>query len=144
VAGLPEHAGVKRLLGDLNRIYRSERALHSLDFSPAGFEWVDIGNSEMSIIAFLRKSSGDAASLLVVCNFTPVPRSNFLVGVPARGIWREILNTDSREYGGSGWGNFGAVESAPVSAHGRLESVNLSLPPLATLVLRCESHGDAA
>ena len=139
VAELPEHAGVKRLIHDMNRIYRSEPALHALDFSPAGFEWVDLGNAEMSVIAFLRKADG-GAPLLVICNFTPVARSNFLVGVPSRGFWREILNTDAREYGGSGWGNFGGVESAPVGAHGRLESVNLSLPPLATLVLRCESH----
>ena len=139
VAELPEHAGVKRLIRDMNRIYRSEPALHALDFSPAGFEWVDLGNAEMSVIAFLRKADG-GAPLLVICNFTPVARSNFLVGVPSRGLWREILNTDAREYGGSGWGNFGGVESAPVGAHGRLESVNLSLPPLATLVLRCESH----
>ena len=139
VAELPEHAGVKRLIRDINRIYRSEPALHALDFSPAGFEWVDLGNAEMSVIAFLRKADG-GAPLLVICNFTPVARSNFLVGVPSRGFWREILNTDAREYGGSGWGNFGGVESAPVGAHGRLESVNLSLPPLATLVLRCESH----
>ena len=93
VAELPEHAGVKRLMRDMNRIYRGEPALHSLDFSPAGFEWVDLDNAEMSVIAFLRKTSGGGASLLVICNFTPVPRSNFLVGVPTRGIWREILNT---------------------------------------------------
>jgi 1,4-alpha-glucan branching enzyme len=123
---------------DMNRIYRSEPALYALDFSSAGFEWVDLGNAEMSVIAFLRKA-GAGVPLLVICNFTPIPRSNFLVGVPSRGLWREILNTDAREYGGSGWGNFGGVESAPVSAHGRLESVNLSLPPLATLVLRCDS-----
>ncbi len=140
VAELPEHAGVKRLIRDMNRIYRSEPALHALDFSPAGFEWVDLGNAEMSVIAFLRKAAGGAPPLLVICNFTSVPRGNFLVGVPSRGLWREILNTDAREYGGSGWGNFGGVESAPVGAHGRLESVNLSLPPLATLVLRCDSH----
>jgi 1,4-alpha-glucan branching enzyme len=139
VAELPEHAGVMRLIRDMNRIYRSEPALHALDFSPAGFEWVDLGNAEMSIIAFLRKANS-GAPLLVICNFTPIPRSNFLVGVPSRGLWQEILNTDAREYGGSGWGNFGGVESAPVSAHGRLESVNLSLPPLATLVLRCDSR----
>ena len=139
VAELPEHAGVQRLIRDLNRIYRSEPALHALDFSPAGFEWVDLGNAEMSVIAFLRKAEG-GAPLLVICNFTPVPRSNFLVGVPNRGLWREILNTDARDYGGSGWGNFGGVESAPVAAHGRLESVNLALPPLAILVLRCDSH----
>ena len=139
MAELPEHAGVKRLIRDMNRIYRSEPALHALDFSPAGFEWVDLGNAEMSVIAFLRKADG-GAPLLVICNFTPVARSNFLVGVPAADFGARYLNTDAREYGGSGWGNFGGVESAPVGAHGRLESVNLSLPPLAALVLRCESH----
>ncbi len=140
VSDLPGHAGVKRLIGDLNRVYRREPALHELDFSPDGFEWVDVGNSEMSIIAFLRKPA-KGAPLLVVCNFTPVPRANFLVGVPLRGVWREIINSDARDYGGSGWGNFGAVESAPVGAHGRLESVSLSLPPLAILVLRWDAGG---
>jgi 1,4-alpha-glucan branching enzyme len=141
VSELPGHGGVKRLIGDLNRVYRREAALHQIDFSPDGFEWVDVGNAEMSVLAFLRKSAGNGAPLLVVCNFTPVPRANFLVGVPARGIWREIINTDAREYGGSGWGNLGGVESAPVSAHGRTESINLSLPPLSTIILRWEARG---
>jgi 1,4-alpha-glucan branching enzyme len=141
VSDLPRHSGVKRLMADLNRVYRSEPALYELDFSPDGFEWVDADNSEMSIIAFLRKSAGDAPPLLVVCNFTPVPRANFLVGVPARGLWREIMNTDAREYGGSGWGNLGGVESAPVGSHGRIESINLNVPPLATLILRWEPRG---
>jgi 1,4-alpha-glucan branching enzyme len=126
---------------DLNRIYRSEPALHKIDFSADGFEWLDIGNADASVIAFLRKAPGQGAPLVVVCNFTPVPRPNFLVGVPARGVWREILNTDAREYGGSGWGNMGGVESVPVTTQGRLESISLNLPPLATIVLRWESHG---
>ncbi len=141
VSELPEHAGVKYLVRDLNRICRSEPALHKIDFSPDGFEWLDLGNAEISVIAFLRKAPGDGAPLLVVCNFTPVPRHNFLVGVPSRGVWHEILNTDAREYGGSGWGNLGGVESVPITTQGRLESVNLNLPPLATIVLRWESHG---
>ena len=141
VSELPEHAGVKRLIGDLNRVYVREAALHQVDFSPDGFEWVDGGNGEMSVIAFLRKSAGLGAPLLVVCNFTPVPRANFLVGVPARGIWRELINTDAQVYGGSGWGNLGGVESVPVGSHGRVESVNLNLPPLSTLVLRWEARG---
>ncbi len=141
VSGLPEHAGVKRLIGDLNRVYRRESALHQVDFSPAGFEWVDVGNADMSIIAFLRKSAGDGAPLLVVCNFTPVPRTNFLLGVPERGLWREVINTDARDYGGAGWGNLGAVESVPVGSHGRVESLSLTLPPLSTLVLRWEGRG---
>jgi 1,4-alpha-glucan branching enzyme len=141
VSGLPEHAGVKRLIGDLNRVYRREAALHQVDFSPAGFEWVDVGNAEMSIIAFLRKPASGGAPLLVVCNFTPLPRDNFLVGVPARGLWREIINTDARDYGGAGWGNLGGVESVPVGSHGRVESVKLTLPPLSTIVLRWEGRG---
>jgi 1,4-alpha-glucan branching enzyme len=139
VSDLPGHAGVKRLIGDLNRVYRRESALHQIDFSAQGFEWVDVGNAEMSVIAFLRKSN-EGAPLLVVCNFTPLPRENFLVGVPRRGLWREIINTDARDYGGAGWGNLGAVDSVPVGAHGRLESVNLTLPPLSTIVLRWEDR----
>jgi 1,4-alpha-glucan branching enzyme len=141
VAQLPEHAGVQHLVRDLNRVYRSEPALHRIDFSADGFEWLDISSADVSVIAFLRKAPGQGAPLLVVCNFTPVPRPNFLVGVPSRGIWREILNTDAREYGGSGWGSMGSVESVPVTTQGRLESVNLHLPPLATVVLRWESRG---
>jgi 1,4-alpha-glucan branching enzyme len=136
VSELPEHAGVKRLMRDLNRVYRSEAALHKVDFSPDGFEWLDLGHADISVIAFLRKAPGEGEPLLVVCNFTPVPRDNFLVGVPSRGVWREILNTDAREYGGSGWGNLGRVESVPVTTHGRVESVNLHLPPLSTIILR--------
>jgi 1,4-alpha-glucan branching enzyme len=141
VSGLPEHAGIKRLIGDLNRVYRREPALYQLDFSPAGFEWVDVGNAELSVIAFLRKPASGGAPLLVVCNFTPVPRDNFLVGVPERGLWREIINTDARDYGGAGWGNLGAVESVPVGSHGRVESLSLTLPPLSTLVMRWEGRG---
>jgi 1,4-alpha-glucan branching enzyme len=140
VSALPEHAGVQRLVRDLNRVYRAEPALHQVDFSQEGFEWLDVDNADNSVIAFLRKA-GDAPPVLVVCNFTPVPRPNYLVGVPQRGIWREILNSDGREYGGAGWGNLGGVESVPVSTHGRVESLNLTLPPLATLMLRWESHG---
>ncbi len=141
VLDLPEHAGMKRLMSDLNSVYVREPALHELDFSPDGFEWVDVNNAEQSVLAFLRKSAGSGAPILVVCNFTPVPRSNYAVGVPARGIWREILNTDASVYGGAGWGNLGGVESVPVGAHGRTESINLSLPPLATIMLRWEPRG---
>jgi 1,4-alpha-glucan branching enzyme len=141
VSELPEHAGVKHLVRDLNRIYRHEPAMHKIDFSSDGFEWVDLGNGDISVIAFLRKAPGDGAPLLVICNFTPVPRRNYLVGVPCRGVWHEILNTDAREYGGAGWGNLGGVESVPVTTQGRVESVSLNLPPLATIVLRWGSYG---
>ena len=140
VTALPEHAGVQRLLRDLNRVYRREPALHRIDFAAEGFEWLDADNAEASVIAFLRKSSAEDPPVLVVCNFTPMPRQNFLVGVPKRGIWREILNSDAREYGGAGWGNLGGVESVPVSTNGRIESINLTLPPLSTVMLRWEAH----
>jgi len=136
----PEHAGVRRWIRDLNQVYRAESALHAVDFSSEGFEWIDADNAAMSITAFVRKSP-DGDCLLIVTNFTPVPRSNFLLGVPQRGRWRELLNSDAREYGGSGWGNLGGVDSSPVAAHGRLDAVNLAVPPLATIMLRWEGHG---
>ncbi len=141
VTSLPEHAGMQRWVSDLNRVYRSEPALYRIDFSPEGFEWLDVDNADASVIAFLRKGGADVAPVLVACNFTPVPRTNFLIGVPKRGVWREILNSDARDYGGAGWGNLGAVESVPVSTHGRVESVNLTLPPLSTIMLRWEPRG---
>jgi 1,4-alpha-glucan branching enzyme len=135
----PENAGVRRWIRDLNRVYRAEPALHAIDFTSAGFEWIDADNAEMSVFAFVRKSPA-APLMLIVTNFTPVPRPNFLLGVPRRGLWREVLNSDAHEYGGSGWGNLGGVESAPVASHGHLDAVNLNLPPLATLWLRWEGH----
>jgi 1,4-alpha-glucan branching enzyme len=135
----PEHAGVRRWVRDLNRVYRGEPALHRIDFSPEGFEWIDADNAAMSVTAFLRRSPA-GPPLLIVTNFTPVPHRNFLLGAPQRGLWREVLNSDAREYGGSGWGNLGAVESAPVAAHGRLDALNLNVPPLATIMLRWEGH----
>jgi 1,4-alpha-glucan branching enzyme len=140
VTGLPEHAGLQQWMRDLNRVYRHEPALHRVDFSPDGFEWIDADNSEMSIIAFLRKAAGEPP-VLVIANFTPVPRQNFLVGVPLRGTWREILNSDAHAYGGSGWGNMGGVDSVPVSANGRLDSINLNIGPLATLMFRWDGDG---
>jgi len=140
VTDRPEHAGVRRWIRDLNRVYRTEPSLHEIDFSGEGFEWIDANMAEVSVTAFVRKSRG-GAPVLVVTNFTPEPHRNFLLGVPQRGVWREILNSDAREYGGSGWGNLGCVESAPVGAHGRLDALNLNLPPLATIFLRWEGHG---
>jgi 1,4-alpha-glucan branching enzyme len=140
VSDLPEHGGMKRLVSDLNRVYAQEPSLHENDFSGEGFEWVDVGNADISVLAFLRKSRS-GAPILIVSNLTPVPRSNFLVGVPQRGRWLEVINSDAREYGGGGWGNMGGVESVPVSAHGRVESLSLSLPPLATIMMKWDSRG---
>ena len=135
----PEHGGARRWLADLNRVYRAEPALHEIDFESSGFEWIDVHDQEGSTLSYLRRSRGGEL-VLVVCNFTPVPRHNYSVGVPQAGFWREIANSDARDYGGSGMGNLGGVPSQPVGAHGRLHSLTLTLPPLAVLILRCESN----
>jgi len=132
-----EHAGVQRWVADLNRVYRQQPALHALDFSPAGFEWVDANDHEASTLAFLRRA-GNGDTVLVVCNFTPVPRPDYAVGVPQAGYWRELLNSDARHYGGSGLGNLGGRHSEPQPVHGRPHRLVLTLPPLAVVVLRCE------
>jgi 1,4-alpha-glucan branching enzyme len=141
VTSLPEHAGVQHLMRDLNRVYRAEPALYRRDFTADGFEWLDVDNAEASVLAFLRKAADASPPVIVISNLTPVPRSNYLLGVPKGGRWREIINTDARDYGGSGWGNLGAVESVPVTTHGRVESLNLNLPPLSTIMLRFEGDG---
>ncbi len=131
------HRGLQRWVEDLNRTYRAEPALHALDFDAAGFEWIDGADSEGSVISYLRKSP-DGHVLLVVANFTPVPRENYLVGVPRAGHWRECLNSDAALYGGSGVGNQGGAHSVPVAAHGRYQALNLRLPPLGVLILEHE------
>ena len=93
------------------------------------------------MIAFLRKPRGAGATLLVVCNFTPVPRTNYVVGAPRTGYWQEVLNSDANLYGGSGWGNLGGVEAAPVGAHGQRFSLSLTLPALSVVVFRCTADG---
>jgi len=134
----PEHSGLRNWVGDLNRVYRSEPALHEIDFDQAGFEWIDCHDSEASVIAFIRKSR-KGATVVVACNFTPLPRENYVLGVPGGGFWREILNSDAPLYGGSGIGNYGGIEAAPVPAHGRMHSVTLTLPPLSVMFLKSES-----
>ena len=140
----PAHAGLARLVGDLNRLYRDEPALHRHDFSSQGFEWVGTDDAEASVIAFVRKAGAGAPPLLVVCNLTPLPRHGYRVGVPAAGHWAEVLNTDSRDYGGSGMGNLGGGPATPHAAHGRPYALALTLPPLSTLILRLEPVADAA
>ncbi|WP_332675111.1 1,4-alpha-glucan branching protein GlgB [Aromatoleum sp.] len=137
----PEHDGLRRWVADLNRFYRNEPALHELDFEGGGFQWVDADDSDDSVLSFLRKSR-DGRTLLVVCNFTPVLRANYILGVPRPGAWHEVLNSDATVYGGSGAGNLGVVEATPVSAHGHFHSLTLTLPPLGVLFLVPED-GDA-
>jgi len=134
----PRHAGVRRWVEDLNRAYRSEPALHERDVDATGFEWIDANDNEGSTLSFLRRGSNERDLVLVVCNFTPVPRPNHRIGVPSDGSWREILNSDATVYGGSGQGNLGGVPSLPVPSHGRPRSLTLTLPPLGCLFLRRE------
>lgn len=130
------HSGLMRLVRDLNMVYRKEPALHEKDFSNEGLEVIDFSDIEQSVISFIRKSGEDM--ILVVCNFTPVPRGNYLVGVPLGGFWRELINTDAREYWGSGVGNLGGKRAHPAPFHGRPYSLELTLPPLAALYLKHE------
>jgi 1,4-alpha-glucan branching enzyme len=135
LAQYDRHAGLQRLIEDLNRLYRSEPALHELDCDGAGFEWIDCNDAEHSVLSFLRKSRS-GSEIAVVCNFTPVPRHSYRIGVPRGGLWSEILNSDSKHYWGSGQGNLGSVRAAPAGYHGRRYSLNLTLPPLATVFLK--------
>lgn len=128
--------GLQRFVKDMNHLYRSERALHEQDFQAEGFEWVDLHGWEASIVSFLRKGRNPDDMVLVVCNFTPLPRHNYRVGVPREGYWVELLNSDASLYGGSGQGNQGGVHSAPVQVQERYHSLTLTLPPLAILCFK--------
>ncbi len=141
---LPPHASLRRWVQDLNRLYRGEPALHELDFDPAGFEWVDCNDIDQSTVSLIRKARSRGGPILVVCNFTPVPRENYKVGVPFGGYWVELLNSDAVEYGGSGWGNMGGAEATPTPCHGRPFSLSLALPPLAALFLKPSGWSEGA
>jgi 1,4-alpha-glucan branching enzyme len=134
--GNPDHAGIQRLVRDLNRLYRSEPALHARDTDGAGFRWLVGDDRANSVFAYLR--SANDRMVLVVCNMTPAPRRHYRIGVPRAGVWREIANTDSAFYGGSNLGNDGAVHAVESPAHGEPQSLELTLPPLATIMLRPE------
>ena len=131
----PGHAGVQRLVRDLNHLYRSVPALHQLDCDPNGFEWIDCTDWEQSVISYVRKGREADDIAVVVCNFTPVVRHNYRIGVPQGGVYREQINTDAELYGGSNVGNAGAVTANEIGCHGRSFSVDLALPPLATVIL---------
>ena len=130
-----QHAGVKRLVGDLNGLYRTCPALHQCDCEARGFEWIDSGDAEQSVIAFVRRGRDDTALVVAVFNFTPVPRSGYRIGVPRAGRYRELLNSDSALYGGSNMGNGGGLDSIAAPCHGRSHSLALTLPPLSCILL---------
>ncbi|TVS16637.1 MAG: 1,4-alpha-glucan branching protein GlgB [Gammaproteobacteria bacterium] len=128
----PDHAGIRRLLADLNAAYRTRGALYLDDFVAEGFEWIDCHDADQSVLSFLRRGGGEL--LVAVCNFTPVPRHNYRIGVPAPGRYREVLNSDAALYGGSNVGNLGSVEAEARPWMGRPWSLSLALPPLAAVM----------
>jgi len=132
----PYHRGLQQWLRDLNFIYKSEPSLYESDHEPEGFHWIDFKDWEGSIISFARKGKNSPETVIVVCNFTPVPRFNYHIGVPQGGLWQEILNSDAKIYGGSGQGNMGSVEAAVVPYHGQRYSLSLVLPPLSLVAFR--------
>ncbi|MCX7820375.1 MAG: alpha amylase C-terminal domain-containing protein, partial [Brevinematales bacterium] len=130
-----KHSGLQRLVKDLNHLYSRERALYELDTNPNGFEWIDFYDADNSILAYIRKSK-DGGFLVVVLNFTPVPRYNYRVGVPVAGFYAEIFNSDSSIYGGANIGNQGGKEAERVPFHGRPYSIDITLPPLGGLIFK--------
>jgi 1,4-alpha-glucan branching enzyme len=131
----PQHQGVQQLVADLNRLYGALPALHEVDFEGAGFEWIDCHDSSQSVLSYIRKSSDGRAIVAAVFNFTPIPRTNYRVGVPLAGSYREAMNSDAETYGGTNMGNQGGLQSEPVSWMGRPHSLPVTLPPLGAVVL---------
>lgn len=134
------HRGVQQWVRDLNGLYKKEKALHLLDFDPAGFEWIDCNDSQQSTISLIRKGRSIKDYVIAVFNFTPIPRHNYHVGVPVDGVWLEVLNSDSKEYGGSGMGNLGKVGATSDTFHGCPYSLDVLLPPLSTLFFKNEEE----
>ena len=126
---------------DLNDLYRRETALYEVDFDPAGFEWIDCNDHESSVISFIRRAHDPREFLVVVLNFTPVVREEYRIGVPEPGFYRELLNSDAIWYAGGNVGNEGGVYTEPVTAHGHAQSLRLTLPPLAALILKIGRAG---
>jgi 1,4-alpha-glucan branching enzyme len=134
----PPHQGIQRWVRDLNTTYRGVPALHELDCEPGGFAWLDCNDNEQSTLCFQRRARNGEGTVVVACNFTPVPRHEFRLGVPEAGRWRELLNSDAPLYGGSGLGNLGGVDARPVAWHGHPQSIAITLPPLAVVYFQHE------
>jgi 1,4-alpha-glucan branching enzyme len=130
------HLGLKRWVEELNGFYRSQPALYELDFDLAGFEWIDCNDVDHSVVSLMRKGRSPDNLIVVICNFTPTTQSNYRIGVPQPGFWRELLNSDAREYGGSGQGNLGGVDAAPIPLHGRPYSLTITLPPVSAVFFK--------
>jgi 1,4-alpha-glucan branching enzyme len=140
----PLHRGVQRLVGDLNRIYANEAALHQVDFDWQGFEWLEVHDVDTSVISFVRRASDPGDFVVVICNFTPVVREDYRVGVPVRGYYREILNSDSAYYEGSDAGNLGGLHSDPLGWNNQPFSLNVTLPPLGVLYFKLDKNEPAS
>jgi 1,4-alpha-glucan branching enzyme len=132
----PTHRGVMRLVADLNKLYAAQPALYEVDFEWPGFEWLDANDADASVLSFLRRAKDPSDFLIAVCNFTPVVRENYRVGVPEAGFYREIFNSDSEYYDGTNIGNAGGVQADPVPWNGRAYSLKLKLPPLAAVYFK--------
>src|SRR5262245_3492113 len=129
----PLHAGLKRFVQDLNWHYSAQPALHERDFTPDGFSWIDCNDNENSIVSMVRFARDRRDAVVMVFNFTPVPRHGYRIGVPSAGHYTEILNSDSDLYGGGNIGNLGGVTTEPIPSHGFEHSINLFVPPLGCL-----------
>ena len=140
ILGYPPHEALQRWVEDLNRTYREQPALFQVDFTGDGFEWIDASDTQQNVVSFLRKGRQPSDAIVVAANFTPVPRHNYAIGVPTGGRWLEILNSDATLYGGSGQGNMGGAEAAPVPAHGRMHSLSLTLPPLSVVYFKAAAE----
>lgn len=132
----PTHQGIQKVIKAVNKLYKTELALYELSFDAEGFEWIDIHDDVNSVISFIRKSRNSKEIILVVCNFTPIPRENYRVGVPTAGYWNEIFNSDNQQYGGSNVLNPEPLVTTPLQAHGRADSITLTLPPLGVTYLK--------
>jgi 1,4-alpha-glucan branching enzyme len=130
------HVGLQRFVRDLNWLYRQQPALHEVDHDWTGFQWIDFCDAAHSVIAFLRKAKDQDNQIVCLCNFTPVPRYDYRIGVPYEGYYRELLNSDASAYGGSNMGNAGGLQTSAVPSHGMPHSLAVTLPPLSVLFLK--------
>jgi 1,4-alpha-glucan branching enzyme len=135
------HQGLKHFMAALNQAYRSEPALFTQDFDQAGFEWIDCNDNRHSVVSFIRRAKDSDEFLVVVCNFTPQPHSHYRIGVPEKGYYKEVFNSDAREFGGSNMGNLGGKWSDDWAFHNRPFSLDLTLPPLGVIVLKMDREG---
>ncbi|MEJ2052823.1 MAG: 1,4-alpha-glucan branching protein GlgB [Calditrichaceae bacterium] len=132
------HEQLQRWVKELNYMYKTEPALYENDFNKDGFEWMDFSDWERGVLSFTRQDISKKKTILVVCNFTPVPHHNYKIGIPFGGFWKELLNSDAKEYGGSGQGNLGGVQSSPIPSKGKYHSLSLTIPPLSVSLFKKE------